>query len=114
MIPKDIQKTYTDREINTFMEEIKDSLKAMTNENIISHTKLDENQKLTNGKVADINKWRERMTGAAWAIGVAFTVLVIPLLTWAFISISNIPDDIERGINSTLSSYNIEINEKDD
>lgn len=60
--------------------------------------------KVTNGSVAEIVKWKERVTGASWAIGICFTVIVIPLLTWAFITISKIPDKIDDGISQALKN----------
>lgn len=65
--------------------------------------------KVTNGTVADIKAWKERVTGASWAFGLTLTFIVIPLLTWAFISISKIPDRINLGIKDALSAYNIEV-----
>lgn len=100
---------YSKREIDTFMKEIQSSLLAMTNENISSHTKLNENQKITNGNVASIQRWRERVVGATWALSLVLTVIMIPLFTWAFIVISKIPKNIDDGIKEALSAYNIEI-----
>lgn len=98
---------YSKREIDAFMENISASLKAMTAENIASHTKLDENQKITNGKIADVQKWRERVTGAGWAIGIVGTIVLIPMLTWAFIAISKIPDTIEEEIKEALMAQEL-------
>lgn len=64
--------------------------------------------KTTNGSVADIKAWKERVTGAAWAFGILFTLVVIPLLTWAFVTVSRISDKINVGIKAALEDYNIE------
>lgn len=57
-----------------------------------------------NGSVKDISKWKERITGAGWAVGITMTVLVIPLFTWAFITISNIPENIDKSVEQAFDS----------
>ncbi len=111
-----MNENYSKREIDTLMTEIKTSLDRMEisnnrveAENIASHTKLDENQKKTNGTVTELTKYRERATGAFWAMGIVGTLIIIPLLTWAFITISKIPDKIDTGIKSALSAYDIQV-----
>lgn len=59
----------------------------------------------TNGKVASIQKWRERVTGAAWAMGGVFSIVILPLLVWALIRINSIPEIVAQ----TLENYQIEI-----
>lgn len=107
---------YSNREIDGFMKDIQHNfddvnkkLSEMHDENVKSHTILDKNQKETNGKVADIQRWRERMKGASWTLGITTTIVIIPILTWAFIAISKIPEKIDQGIKSALSVYNIEV-----
>lgn len=64
---------------------------------------------ITNGKVSDISRWRERVMGATWALSVITVLVVIPLLTWAFITISHIPDNINKGISDALANYDINV-----
>lgn len=47
---------YTNRELDHYFSDIKASLLRIEAENIAAHTKLDENQKRTNGKVATHSK----------------------------------------------------------
>lgn len=61
--------------------------------------------KTTNGSVADIKAWKERLTGAFWAMGVGMTVIVVPLLTWAFVTVAKIDDNINKGISEALQEY---------
>lgn len=63
----------------------------------------------TSKGVEDISKWRERVKGGFWALSIMTVVLVIPLLTWAFITISKIPERIDQGIRTALSGYNIDV-----
>jgi hypothetical protein len=59
----------------------------------------------TNGKVADIQTWRERTTGAMWVGGIGFTVIIIPLVTWALIEVA----DIETKIVAQIKQMEFEV-----
>ena len=61
--------------------------------------------KETNGKVASIQKWRERTTGAMWVGGLSFTVIIIPLVTWALIEVA----DIQNKIVSHIEEMEFEV-----
>lgn len=109
-----MEDNYSKREIDNYIKavensfiEVKQKLDDVHNENLSAHSRLDENQKITNGKIADIQKWRERANGAAWALGIVTTVIIVPLLTWAFVTIQKIPEKINEGIMSALSNYEI-------
>lgn len=85
---------YTDREIDNFHREIKEAL-----------SRIEEQTKATNGAVARIQKWKERVTGASGVI----LIVVLPLLSWGLYQIANIDDKVEEGIFKELSKYSIEI-----
>jgi len=101
-----MEEQYTKGEFKLRFEQIANSLSSMKEENITSHARLDANQKITNGNVAAIQKWKERSTGAAGVI----IIVLIPLLTWALVQITNIPDKVKEGIQSELSHYEITVN----
>lgn len=83
---------YSNREIDVKFEGVHDKLDL-----ILSQTTK------TNGKVADIQKWRERWNGASYVL----MTLVIPIIAWVLWSIVNLPSTIKNTIDSTLSTYNI-------
>lgn len=62
----------------------------------------------TNGKVADLNKWRERINGGAWVAGIFMTLIVMPILAWSIFVLVNIREDIHSAVDEALSAYNIE------
>lgn len=62
---------------------------------------------LTNGKVGDINRWRERINGGAVVAGVFMTLIVMPILAWAIFVLVNINTTIHHSIDEALSAYNI-------
>lgn len=98
----------TNQDLMHFITDIRDDISDMK-ENVLPE--ISERVRVTNGSVAKINLWRERMTGAGWAFSLCIAFIVIPLLTWAFISISKIPDKINEGIRTALLPYNF-TNEK--
>lgn len=67
-------------------------------------TRIELQTTLTNGKVAELQKWRYIMMGAISVI----TVIVIPLLSWALYTLSNINNIVHESVDQALSSYNIE------
>lgn len=96
----------SNQEIMHYVTDIRDDISDMK-ENVLPE--ISERVKVTNGSVAKINAWKERITGAAWAFGLTFTLIIIPLTTWAFITVSKIPDRINQGIKDALSAYNVVI-----
>lgn len=85
-----------------YIVDIRDTVKEIKEKDL---PEINGRAKVTNGSVAEIKAWRERLTGASWAMGVMFTVILIPLLTWAFVTISKIDDNINKGIQTALSNY---------
>lgn len=61
----------------------------------------------TNGSVADINRWRERMNGGAAVAGVFMTFIVIPILAWAIFVLVHITDTIHNSVQEALQAYDI-------
>ncbi len=62
----------------------------------------------TNGAVADLNKWRERVNGGAIVAGVFMTVAILPILSWALYILLNINSIINQSVAQALSAYQIE------
>jgi hypothetical protein len=66
-----------------------------------------EQTSATNGSIADINRWRERMNGAVAASGVFMTVVVIPILAWSIYTLTNIDRVIHKSVDEALSAYEV-------
>jgi hypothetical protein len=64
--------------------------------------------KATNGKIADVNKWREQVNGGAKVAAFFMAVIVIPLLGWAVFVLSSIDTKINESVQNVLSTYDIE------
>lgn len=91
----------TNKDLHHLISDVKDKVILMETKTL---PEIVANGDKTNGSVADITKWKERMTGAMWAFGITFTVVVIPLFTWAFISVSNIPENIDKSVEDAFIS----------
>lgn len=89
---------YTPREIREKWHDIANDLQT-----IIAQTTK------TNGSVADINRWRERMNGAGLVAGFFMTVIVIPVLTWSIYVLININNTIETSVQKALSTYEVQV-----
>lgn len=100
----------SNQDLMHFITDIRDDVSDMK-ENVLPE--ISGRVKITNGSVADIKAWKERVTGAGWAFGLCFGLVIIPLLTWAFITISRIPDKINEGIKTALTDYDF-IHENND
>lgn len=61
----------------------------------------------TNGSIADINRWRERVNGMAIASGVFMTIVVMPVLAWAIFVLVNIQEQIHQAVDDALQAYDI-------
>lgn len=86
---------YSNRELEHYFKDFGDTLKRIENQTTA-----------TNGKVADIQRWRERTTGAAGVV----LIVVVPLLAWGLYKVANIKDEIQRGVSAELSKYDVLIN----
>lgn len=65
--------------------------------------------KKTNGAIADINRWRERINGAAFVGGFFVTVIVVPVLSWAIYVLVNINQTIHASVDQALSAYDVQV-----
>jgi hypothetical protein len=75
------------------------------------HEKLDSilmQTTKTNGKVADIQRWRERANGMA----VVLMIVTLPIISWALLKVADleqtIRSEVEYSISATLSNYEFE------
>ncbi len=91
----------TNKDLHHLITDVKDKVIAMETKAL---PEINERAKVTNGSVAEITKWKERITGAIWAFGITFTVVIIPLFTWAFITISKLPTNIDKAVDTAISS----------
>ncbi len=92
---------FTNREIQAMFQNIDDKLE----EHGKTHEKILDAVTKTNGKVADIQAWRERMNGASLVAFAFFSAIIIPIVTWMVYSILHLPDLIR----DELSAYEITI-----
>lgn len=53
----------------------------------------------TNGKVGELVKWRERLTGMATVA----TMIVVPIMGWALYQVVTIDDKIETSLEDTFT-----------
>lgn len=96
---------YTNREIREKWHENSNALQEIKTE--IQETKREA--KATNGSVAEINRWRERVTGGFWVAGVFMTFLVVPILSWAIYVLVNIDSTIDNSVHNALQAYDLTI-----
>lgn len=87
---------YSNREIREKWHDMANDLQE-----ILTQTKK------TNGSVADINRWRERVNGAAWATGAFLTCVLLPILGWAMYVLININQTVHSAVDQSLQVYNI-------
>lgn len=82
-------------------------LKDQLQEHGQTHEKILRAVNETNGKVANIQAWRERVNGGS-IVAVAFmSAIVIPILVWAVYTLSNLDSAINTSIERALSVYEI-------
>lgn len=90
------EKPYLNREIDEFMRDMRES-----------NQRIETGVSYTNGKVGEINIWRERVNGALLASGAFMTLIVMPILGWAIYVLVNIDSSINASVQQSLSAYNI-------
>lgn len=97
------EQDFTNREIQSMFG----ALKSQLEEHGQTHEKILSAVKETNGKVANIQAWRERVNGGS-VVAVAFmSAIVIPILVWAVYTLSNLDRTINESIQKALSVYEI-------
>lgn len=94
---------FTNRELTTMF----DSITKKLDDHADVHAQILEQVKTTNGKVAEIQRWRERMVGAMWAGSVLFSLVIFPLIGWAIFEINS----LDEKIANALDNYEIRIAE---
>lgn len=103
---KELFKAADDR-ADAFHDKLMERMSVFEGNTTDSLDRIETAVNLTNGKVADINKWRERANGGALVAGCFMTVIVIPILAWAIYILVNINTIIHSSIDEALSAYNI-------
>lgn len=89
---------YTNRELREKWHDMSNGV-----QNILNQTTK------TNGSVAEINRWRERINGGAIVAGIFMTVVVVPILAWSLYVLVNINQTINSSIIQVLSAYDIQV-----
>lgn len=110
------EQDFTNREINAMFGNVLDKLNE---QNITSEKNRSEDTlirkeilaavNLTNGKISDVQAWRERMNGGTLVASVFLTFIVIPILTWSVYTLVKLPETMHATIQDAFSEY--EINE---
>lgn len=93
-----MDKPYTNREIREKWHDTANDLQEIKNQT----TK-------TNGSIADLNRWRERINGGTIVAGVFMSFVVIPILAWSLYVLVNINQTVNIAVAQSLSEYNIQI-----
>ncbi len=97
------EQDFTNREISTMFNNMLEKLDEHAN----THSKILNAVNITNGKVADIQAWRERMNGGS-IVAVAFlTAIIIPVISWMVYTVSTLDEIIDKSIEKALSVYEI-------
>lgn len=89
---------YTNRELREKWHDIANDLQE-----------IKAQTKLTNGTVADVNRWRERINGGALVAGIFMTIIVMPILCWAIIVLVGLPSTTDEAVNKALSAYEVKV-----
>lgn len=91
---------YTKREHDLIFNDIREAL-----------VRIETQTTTTNGKVADITKWREQIVGGAKVAGVVTATIIAPIIIWSVITLRDLPNDIKNAVKDEISSkYDIQIN----
>lgn len=104
------EQDFTNREIKSMIDGIMDKLDQhgeKHDEILVVVQDVRGEARATNGKVADINSWREQVNGGAKVAAFFFTVLVVPILGWAIFVLSTIEAKIHESLDQALQAYNI-------
>lgn len=64
-------------------------------------TRIETQTIRTNGRVSKLEQWKYVGMGATFVI----TALVVPLLSWALYTLSNLDRQIHDSVNSAMKSY---------
>lgn len=90
------EQPYSNREIEEKWEDIANAL-----------SRIEIQTTTTNGSVANVNRWRERVNGALTASGVFMAFVVVPILAWSLYVLVNIQQTVHQSVDEALASYNV-------
>lgn len=82
----------TNKDLHYILQEVQRDVKDI-NEKYLPE--INGRAKTTNGSVAEIMRWKERMTGA----GTVILIVVLPLLTWALYQISTWDSKLQQALS---------------
>ncbi|HVW99377.1 MAG TPA: hypothetical protein VHA52_02910 [Candidatus Babeliaceae bacterium] len=91
-----MEEQFTNREIREMFQDVHLGL-----------GRIETQTKLTNGSVANINRWRERVNGAFIASSAFMTMVVLPILGWALYTILQVPITVHQAVDNALQAYDI-------
>lgn len=80
---------YSNREIDEWRDDTSNSLQ-----------RIEKKVDFTNGKVADLIRWKERATGAGWAFGACLVLIIVPLAAWTLYNQVSEPARIQASVAS--------------
>lgn len=86
----------TNGELMHFINDIGKDMKDIKE---IHLPEIKSNQRITNGTVADVKAWRERMIGAGYVAIAFMTIVVVPLLGWGLYQIAHFDDKIKEALS---------------
>lgn len=89
---------YTNRELREWRHDLSNDI-----QNIVLQTTK------TNGSIADLNKWKERINGGAIVAAVFMTLIVMPILCWSIYVLVKLPETVNDSIQKALSVYDLTI-----
>lgn len=92
---------YSNREIDSFLKRQDEA----HGEFRVTLNRIEDQTILTNGKITEIQKWRERVIGATGIL----TLILLPILTWGLWQITKMDEKIKIGVQEVLSAYEVEI-----
>lgn len=96
-----------DERADSFHEKLMERMDTFEEKTGATLTRIETQTIKTNGSVAEINKWRERMNGMGVATGIFMTMIVMPILIWSVYVLVNIKETVHQSIDDALQAYEI-------
>ena len=96
-----------DERADAFHDKLMERMNVFETNTTDSLDRIEQQTIATNGKVADINKWRERANGAGIAVSIFMSVIVMPILAWSIFTLVNVDSAIDSAVDKALSAYEI-------
>ncbi len=88
------EQEFSNREIDSFFKKIDEKLE-----------RIETQTTKTNGHVADISEWRQRVNGGALVASAFMTIVIIPMFSWCIYTMLHLDDSISKGISDALENY---------